>query len=217
MILSASVLLSGKISHYRQFISDIKEKVCIWTTQETNFYQRGKFDMMRERLKQVRKYRNMNQKEFSAALGIAQSTIGMMEVGKREILDRHVKTICSVFNVNEEWFRYGKGSMIKNGNNVLQVMADEYRLDMFDIKLIDAFVNLKAEQRKSIINFVMSFAQKINAECLPEEIADYNSKRIYRVANTSETSGDYSESEIKNISDDRLNAIQSAEESDENL
>ncbi len=173
--------------------------------------------MMRERLKQVRKYRNMNQKEFSAALGIAQSTIGMMEVGKREILDRHVKTICSVFNVNEEWFRYGKGSMVKNSSNVLQVLADEYRLDMFDTKLIDAYVNLKAEQRKSIINFVMSFAQKINAECLPEEIADYNSKRIYRAANTSDESVEYSESEVTSISGDRLNAIKSAEESDENL
>lgn len=172
---------------------------------------------MRERLKQVRKYRNMNQKEFSAALGIAQSTIGMMEVGKREILDRHIKTICSVFNVNEEWFRYGKGSMVKNSSNVLQVLADEYRLDMFDTKLIDAYVNLKAEQRKSIINFVMSFAQKINAECLPEEIEDYNSKRIYRAANTSDESMEYSESEIANMSDERLNAIQSAEESDENL
>ena len=52
--------------------------------------------MLKDRVKQVRKYRNMNQKEFSAALGIAQSTIGMMEVGKREILDRHIKTICSV-------------------------------------------------------------------------------------------------------------------------
>lgn len=173
--------------------------------------------MMKERLKQVRKYRNMNQKEFSAALGIAQSTIGMMEVGKREILDRHIKTICSIFNISEEWFRYGKGNMIKNTSNVMQMIADEYRLDHYDVKLIETYLSLKPEDRKSVINFVMMFSQKINAECLPEEIRDYSTTRIYIAANTAEDSSDYSESEVTEMSEDRLNAIKSAEESDDNL
>lgn len=173
--------------------------------------------MLKDRIKQVRKYRNMNQKEFSAALGIAQSTIGMMEVGKREILDRHIKTICSVFNVNEQWLRYGTGNMIIDNSDVLQNLAKEYRLDMFDVKFIDAFVNLKPEQRRSIIAFFMNFTKKINAECLPEEIADYGKRRIYRAANTSEEADEFSESEIKDITEQRLSAIQSAEESDENF
>lgn len=171
--------------------------------------------MMKDRLRKVRKYRNMNQKEFSAILGIAQSTVGMMEVGKREILERHIKTICAVFNVNEEWFRYGKGNMFKDSTNVLQTLADEYRLDMFDIKFIEAYANLKAEDRKSIVNFFMGFTQKIYAECVPEEITDYNTKRIYRAANTSEFSDEYSESEITDVSESRMNMFENAEESDE--
>ncbi len=173
--------------------------------------------MMKERLKKIRKYRNMNQKEFSAVLGIAQSTVGMMEVGKREILERHIRTICAIFNVNEEWFRYGKGNMFKDSTNVLQALADEYRLDMFDIKFIEAYSNLKSEDRKSIVNFFMGFTQKIYNECVPEEITDYNSKRIYRAANTCDECDEYSESEVSDISDDRMNEIESATESDENL
>ncbi len=165
---------------------------------------------MKERLKKIRKYRNMNQKEFSTALGIAQSTIGMMEVGKREILERHIRTICSIFNVNEEWFRYGKGNMFKDSSNVLQALADEYRLDMFDIKFIEAYSNLRTEDRKSIVNFFMGFTQKIYSECIPEEITDYNSKRVYRAANTAEDGEEYSESEVSDLNDERMDEIDSA-------
>lgn len=166
---------------------------------------------MKDRLKQVRKYRNMNQKEFSAALGIAQSTIGMMEVGKREILERHIRTICAVFNVNEEWFRYGKGNMFKDSSNVLQMLADEYRLDMFDVKFIQAYSSLRAEDRKSIVNFFMGFTQKIYNECVPEEITDYNSKRVYRAANTNNNSDEYSKSEVSDVTDLRMDDFSSAD------
>lgn len=66
---------------------------------------------MIERLKQIRKNINLSQVEFAKYLGISHSTLAMMEVGKRDILDRHVKTICSIFKINEEWFRTGEGEM----------------------------------------------------------------------------------------------------------
>ena len=56
---------------------------------------------MYNRIKKIRQSLKLNQAEFSKLLGMGQSTLGMLEVGKREILDRHIKTICSIFNVNE--------------------------------------------------------------------------------------------------------------------
>ena len=67
---------------------------------------------MEERLKELRNYLGMSQKEFAKSLSLGQSTWAMIEVGKRELNDRHVKLICTIYNVSEEWLRYGEGEMI---------------------------------------------------------------------------------------------------------
>ena len=66
---------------------------------------------MEERLKNLRNALNMNQKDFAQSLGLGQSTWAMIEVGKRELNDRHIKLICSIHNVNENWLRTGNGEM----------------------------------------------------------------------------------------------------------
>lgn len=57
---------------------------------------------MEERLKSLRSALNMNQKDFAQSLGLGQSTWAMIEIGKRELNDRHVKLICSIHNVNKK-------------------------------------------------------------------------------------------------------------------
>lgn len=66
---------------------------------------------MNDRLKEIRAHTGMTQADFAKALGIGQSTLAMMEVGKRDILDRHIKTICAIFGVDEHWLRTGEGEM----------------------------------------------------------------------------------------------------------
>lgn len=66
---------------------------------------------MEERLKSLRSALNMNQKDFAQSLGLGQSTWAMIEIGKRELNDRHVKLICSIHNVNKNWLLTGNGKM----------------------------------------------------------------------------------------------------------
>lgn len=66
---------------------------------------------MEERLKSLRSALNMNQKDFAQSLGLGQSTWAMIEIGKRELNDRHVKLICSIHNVNKDWLLTGNGEM----------------------------------------------------------------------------------------------------------
>lgn len=66
---------------------------------------------MNKRLKILRTELDLNQAEFSKRLAIAQSTYAGLENGKSVLRDRHIKLICSTFNVNEEWLREGKGDM----------------------------------------------------------------------------------------------------------
>lgn len=69
---------------------------------------------MYERIKEIRKVLNLNQAEFAEKIGLGQSTLGMIEVGKRTFNDKHIKLICSTFNVNENWLRTGNGNMFSS-------------------------------------------------------------------------------------------------------
>ncbi len=66
---------------------------------------------MFRRIKEIRKALNINQTQFAKRLGISQSTLAMIEVGKRNFGERHIKVICAEFGVREEWIRSGKGEM----------------------------------------------------------------------------------------------------------
>ena len=66
---------------------------------------------MTERLKQLRKILKINQTNFAKHLGITQTAYSMIESGINPLSDRHIKVICSVFNVNENWLKSGVGDM----------------------------------------------------------------------------------------------------------
>lgn len=66
---------------------------------------------MKERLKQIRKALKINQTNFAKELGITQTAYSMIENGNNPLSDRHIKVICSAFNVSEHWLRTGDGEM----------------------------------------------------------------------------------------------------------
>lgn len=66
---------------------------------------------MRDRLKQIRKTLQMNQTNFARQLGMTQTAYSMIENGINPLSDRHIKVICSAFNVNESWLRTGENDM----------------------------------------------------------------------------------------------------------
>lgn len=63
---------------------------------------------MNTRIYEVRKSLNLTQKQFAENLGMQHSTLSEMERGISNITERTIITICSVYNVNEEWLRTGK-------------------------------------------------------------------------------------------------------------
>ncbi|MTN45977.1 helix-turn-helix domain-containing protein [Turicibacter sanguinis] len=66
---------------------------------------------MRTRLREIRKSLGLNQTEFAKCLGITQTSYSMIENGTRPLLDRHIKVVCSEFNINEQWLKHGIGEM----------------------------------------------------------------------------------------------------------
>lgn len=66
---------------------------------------------MKDRIKMVRKEKGITQIEFGEAIGIKGNTVTNYENGMRTPSDAVIKSICRVYNVNEEWLRNGTGEM----------------------------------------------------------------------------------------------------------
>lgn len=100
---------------------------------------------MNERIIELRNYLNLSQKEFAEKIGLKQGSLCDLERGRAKIVDRIILLICSQFNVNEEWLRFGNGDMFQkdkkqneffeifdNINPVLQDFLIQVAKDLLD-------------------------------------------------------------------------------------
>lgn len=67
---------------------------------------------MNNRLKELRHYLHLSQKDFGEKISITQNHISSLESGRRALSDRTMKDICNKFGVNEKWLRTGEGEMM---------------------------------------------------------------------------------------------------------
>lgn len=66
------------------------------------------------RIKYVRQYLHLTQKQFSETLGITASHISRLEHGIGNISIALVKLISKIYLVNDEWILTGNGEMINS-------------------------------------------------------------------------------------------------------
>lgn len=69
-------------------------------------------DILKDRIKEVRKHFNLTQTDFGTKIGVKGNTITGYETGLRTPSDAVILSICREFNVSEEWLRTGKGEML---------------------------------------------------------------------------------------------------------
>jgi transcriptional regulator with XRE-family HTH domain len=62
---------------------------------------------MNERIKQIRQLSNMTQLQFAEKIGLSRNYVAMIEIGQREPSDRTISDICRIFDIQEDWLRYG--------------------------------------------------------------------------------------------------------------
>jgi transcriptional regulator with XRE-family HTH domain len=94
-----------------------------------------------DRIKQVRKYKQMNQADFAKALKMAQNSYSQIETGKVNISDKNISILCLTFGVNEDWLRTSQGEMFS------QSVQEEQEL-----LLLDMFRSLSPLTKKMILN-----------------------------------------------------------------
>ncbi|MCJ7854916.1 helix-turn-helix transcriptional regulator [Lachnospiraceae bacterium NSJ-143] len=123
---------------------------------------------MEERFKELRKYLNMTQKEFAKSLGIGQSTWAMIEVGKRELKERHQILICSIYKVRKDWLLNGTGEMFENAADKLSAYLAE--IPVSDDYFIRDFIEVYMELDKHYKDVLRDIAEKMYEKRKSREI-----------------------------------------------
>ncbi len=109
------------------------------------------------RLKKLRKEElKLTQEQFAESLGISRSNITNIEVGKITLTDRLIKTICSIYKVNEEWLRNGVGDIFINDSDEFDMLIGSLYAenDEFKKKIIKIMLSLDDSDWEFIKKFV---------------------------------------------------------------
>lgn len=117
---------------------------------------------IKDRIKKIRKEKEMTQEDFSKKLGLARNSIANYEIGRREPTNAIIVSICREFDVNEEWLRTGEGEMFLQIPEEDETAALVYDLlgpdkeSFYDIVLetIKAYKKLSPNSQK-VINELM--------------------------------------------------------------
>lgn len=120
---------------------------------------------MNSRIRKVRRELELTQTEFAGKIGTTANVLTNYETGRRNPSSSVINNICKTFNVNEEWLRTGMGEMFKaSPTEALDALAEEYGLTHGDYVLIEKFVNLKAEKRAAVVDYVLQAAAAMQGE-----------------------------------------------------
>ena len=66
---------------------------------------------MKDRIKRIREHFGLSQAQFAQRINRSPGFISLVEIGRSNVSDETIETICSVLPVNEEWLRTGNGEM----------------------------------------------------------------------------------------------------------
>ena len=110
-----------------------------------------------ERLRVVRTELNLSQYEMGKRLGVTRGALCKIELGDRALTEQMALSICREFRVNYYWLTQGEEPMlVGTPANVVEEIAEDYDLDEYDKKIIEKYLELSEEQRRTIKNYLKS-------------------------------------------------------------
>ena len=122
-----------------------------------------------ERVKAIRKAKEMTMEKFGKRLGVTRTAISNIESGNRGVTEQMLTSICREFNVNEDWLRNGVGEMfIDPATFSLDEYAQANKLTKTEISIIRGFMELDPATRQAIYNIFANAFNEINA-AIPDD------------------------------------------------
>lgn len=120
---------------------------------------------MNNRIKALRKNLGLSQDTFADKLGLTKNYISLVENGNRNLSEQSIKVLCSIFNVNEDWIRYGKGNMFldKSKDEEIAEMLADIQLsgeDSFKHRLVSALSKLNEDEWNMLEKLIDDISSK---------------------------------------------------------
>lgn len=110
-----------------------------------------------ERIKMFRKSKKLSQKQFALSLGVTQSGVSYMEQDGSTVSDASIKTICSVYGLNEEWLRSGTEPMVDQSDTFsLDQYLQEKGCSALEISVVKSYFQLDSKTRQAVFDFFRS-------------------------------------------------------------
>lgn len=100
---------------------------------------------MNERIKQIRQLSNMTQLQFAEKIGLSRNYVAMIEIGQREPSDRTISDICRIFDIQEDWLRYG-----------LEPMRAERSKEEEIAEMVGSALRGSSEFKKAVVQMICS-------------------------------------------------------------
>lgn len=122
-----------------------------------------------ERIKEVRKSLNLTLEKFGEKLGVGKTAISNIEKGNRNLTEQMALAICREYNVNYDYLIYGDGEMFDNlPETIMDELCVQYNLDDLDRALIDIYITLPADFRKTVKDRIRNVILKENKDDISE-------------------------------------------------
>lgn len=113
--------------------------------------------LISDRLRFLRKELSLSQDEFGRRLGVSNTAISKLEKNERNLTEQMALSICREFRVNYFWLTEGKGDMFAGTpQSVVDEIAEDYKLDEIDKKIIEKYLELSEDQRQTIKDYLKS-------------------------------------------------------------
>lgn len=106
-----------------------------------------------ERIKYFRKdILHMNQTDFAESIGMKQRGASGMEQDGATVTDRAIKSICLVYNLNEDWLRTGAEPMYieEPTFNLDDFLRNRGATDL-ELNIVKAYFELEPDVRKQLV------------------------------------------------------------------
>ena len=132
---------------------------------ELCYNRRKEVIKLNERIRELRKMKEMNQTEFGAKLGLSQRAVANMETTGGTVTDRNFNAICKAFNVNPKWLRDGVGDIfVETREAIIQSVVDEFGLSENEAVLMRSFLELEPEYRVGVLKWAEKFTSMMSSQ-----------------------------------------------------
>ena len=105
---------------------------------------------MNERIKELRKIKNMTLEAFGAKVGVTRAAVSNIENCRSNPSDQLILSICREFGVSEQWLRTGTGEMFPPRTRAQEIA--------------DFAADLLSDEPESIRSVVISYLMRWDAD-----------------------------------------------------